>query len=65
VPDLVVFACLVGVIGAAGIMLGMLAARRLEAWDEKRAAAGDSPPTPGDGSAAGGDWDEDGGDTVE
>ena len=34
--DLVVFVALVGVIAAAGIVLGMLAARRLGAWDDRR-----------------------------
>ena len=66
-PDLVIFVALVGLIGAAGIALGMLAARRLGAWDERRAAAeaaaGDAagaaggdvgPPLRGSGLPAGG-----------
>jgi hypothetical protein len=64
--DLVVFVVLVGLIGAAGIALGMLAARRLGAWDERRAAAGDAvPPARGSGSARDVDPLGDGGDTVD
>jgi len=80
-PDLVIFVALVGLIGAAGIALGMLAARRLGAWDERRAAAeaaaGDAPgaagpPARGSGLPAGGSGSareveplEDGGDTLD
>ena len=76
-PDLVVFVALVGVIGAAGIALGMLAARRLGAWDERRAAAeaaagdagsparGSGSPARGSGSAREIDPLEDGGDTLD
>ena len=77
-PDLVIFVTLVGLIGAAGIALGMLAARRLGAWDERRAAAeaaadaaagdaaGDAgPPARGSGSAREIDPLEDGGDTLD
>jgi len=66
VADLVIFIALVGLIGAAGIALGMLAARRLGAWDERRAAEGDAvPAAPGSGSARDVDPLEDGGDTVD
>jgi len=68
--DLVVFVALVGVIGAAGIALGMLTARRLGAWDERRAAAeaapGDAVPLArGSGSARDVNPLEHGGDTVD
>ncbi len=65
VADLVVFLGLVGLVGAAGIALGMLVARRLGAWDERRTAAVDTAPAPGSGSAGGIDPREDGGDTVD
>jgi len=53
-PDLVVFVALVGVIGAAGIALGMLTARRLGAWDEQRAAAEPAAEAaPGDAESLG------------
>jgi len=65
VADLVVFVCLVGLIGAAGITLGMLAARRLDAWDERRAAADAAPAVPGPGSAGGREPVEERGDTVD
>jgi hypothetical protein len=76
-PDLVIFVALVGLIGAAGIALGMLAARRLAVWDERRAAAetaardavrparGSGSPARGSGSARDIDPLEDGGDTVD
>ncbi len=76
-PDLVIFVALVGLIGAAGIALGMLVARRLGAWDERRAAAeatagdagpparGAGPPPRGSGSAREIDPLEDGGDTLD
>ncbi len=64
--DLVIFIALVGLIGAAGIALGMLVARRLGAWDERRATAGNGVPAgPGSGSARDVDPLEDGGDTVD
>ncbi len=63
--DLVVFLALVGLVGAAGIALGMLVARRLGAWDERRTAAVDAAPAPGSGPAVGIDPREDGGDTVD
>jgi len=63
--DLVVFVGLVGVVGAAGITLGMLVARRLGEWDERRAAAVETAPAPGPGAAGGIDPREDGGDTVD
>jgi len=64
--DLVVFVALVGLIGAGGIALGMLAARRLGAWDERRTAAGDAvPAAPGSGSARDVDPLEDGGETLD
>lgn len=60
--DLAVFAALVGLIGVAGIGLGILAARRIGAWDERRAAAEETPPL-GPGSGLAGDiaQPEDGG----
>jgi len=64
--DIAIFIVLVGLIGAAGIALGMLAARRLAAWDERRAAAGDPvPAAPGSGSARDDEALEDGGDTLD
>jgi hypothetical protein len=45
--DLVVFVALVGLIGAAGIVLGMLASRQLGAWDDRRAGAADAVEAPG------------------
>jgi hypothetical protein len=45
--DLLVFVALVGLIGAAGVLLGMLAARRLGAWDDRRSGAGDAVTGPG------------------
>ena len=64
--DLVIFIALVGLIGAAGIAIGMLAARRLGAWDERRAAEGDAvPAAQGSGSTRDVDSLEDGGDTLD
>jgi hypothetical protein len=64
--DLVVFVGLVGLVGAVGIALGMLAARRLDAWDERRATAADGVrATPAPASAVDGDLLEDGGETVD
>ena len=62
--DLVVFVALVGVIGAAGIVLGMLAARRLGAWDDRRSSVA-SAAGADDGSrdARDDEPDEDGGKT--
>jgi hypothetical protein len=66
VADLVIFIALVGFIGAAGIALGMLAARRLGAWDERRAAAGDAVLAAREsGSARDVDPLEDGGETLD
>lgn len=64
--DLAVFVALVGLVGAAGIALGMLAARRLGAWDERRASVGNAvAKAPGSGSAGGSDPHEDGGETID
>jgi hypothetical protein len=71
--DLVVFAALVGVFGAAGIALGILAARRLGPWDERRATAGAGAVRAADttgavrrtGSTPGNEPPEDGGETVD
>jgi len=66
VGDLVIFIALVGLIGVAGVALGMLAARQLGAWDDRRAAAGDAAPAaPGSGSARDVDPVVDGGDPVD
>ena len=53
--DLAVFAALVGLFAVVGIALGILAARRLGAWDDRRAAgaageAGAVPATSGAGA---------------
>ena len=61
--DLVVFIALVGVIGAAGIVLGMLAARRLGAWDDRRAAADAAQARGGAGQEPGDEPGRDGGET--
>ncbi len=60
--DLVVFVVLVAVIGAAGIVLGMLAGRRLGAWNDRRSGVVNAVEAE-DGSRPGrGDEpDEDGG----
>jgi hypothetical protein len=64
--DLVVFVALVGLIGAAGIVLGMLAARRLGAWDDRRAGAAEAARAPGaTGTTTADDPGEDGGETVD
>ncbi|MEX1172688.1 MAG: hypothetical protein WEG56_08750 [Chloroflexota bacterium] len=42
--DLVVFLAVVAVIGVAGAGLGMLVARRLDAWTATRASADDEEP---------------------
>jgi hypothetical protein len=64
--DLGILVALVGLVGAAGIALGMLAARRLGTWDEQRAAAGDAAPSArGSGSAGDVNPLEDGGETVD
>ena len=63
--ELAVFVVLVGLIGAAGIALGMLAARRLGAWDERRAAADAVEQQRGSGAGPGVDPLEDGGDGVD
>ena len=63
--DLVVFVALVGLIGAAGVLLGMLAARRLGAWDDRRSAAADAATAPGVRGTATDDPGQDGGDTVD
>ena len=62
--DLVVFVALVGLIGAAGIVLGMLAARRLGDWDDRRSAAADAATAPGvPGPASDDEPGRDGGET--
>ncbi len=61
--DLAVFIALVVVIGAAGIVLGMLAARRLGAWDDRRAAADAAPAGGGAGQEPGEHPGSDGGET--
>jgi len=65
--DLVVFVALVGLIGAAGIALGMLAARRLRAWDDRRATADADADASARGSGSSRDVDplEDGGETID
>jgi hypothetical protein len=63
VADLVVFIGLVGLVGAAGIALGMLAARWLGAWEKRRATGVDAAP--GSGSAGGVEPREEGGDPVD
>ena len=64
--DLVVFVALVGLIGAAGIVLGMLAARRLGAWDDRRSGGGDRVAAPGvTGTTRAEDPGEDGGETID
>lgn len=64
-PDLVIFVALVGLIGGAGIVLGMLAARRLGAWDDRHAAADADSIASARGSVQARDDErlEDGGDT--
>jgi hypothetical protein len=60
--DLVVFVALVGLIGAAGVVLGMLASRRLGAWDDRRAGAAAAASAPGvTGTTTADDPGEDGG----
>jgi hypothetical protein len=62
VADPVLFGLLVVVAAAAGIGLGMLAAPRLDAWDEGRAADGGSGPAePGHELMGGHARHEDGG----
>jgi hypothetical protein len=62
--ELVIFVALVALIAAAGISLGMLAAPRLGAWDERRAAGGDAARAePGPRSADAVHPLKDGGDT--
>jgi hypothetical protein len=63
--DLLVFVALVGLIGAAGVLLGMLAARRLGAWDDRRSAAAHAATAPGVPGPATDDTGEDGGETVD
>ena len=63
--DLVVFVALVGLIGAAGVLLVMLVARRLGAWDERRSAATEPATAPGVPGRATDDPGQDGGETVE
>ena len=64
VADLVLFGPLVGLVAAAGIGLGMLAASRLDAWDEGPAADGRSAPAePGHELMGGPARPEDGGET--
>ncbi len=63
--DLVVFVALVGLIGAAGVLLGMLAARRLGAWDDRRSAAADAATAPGIFGPAIDDLGQDGGETLD
>ena len=63
--DLVVFVALVGLIGAAGIVLGMLAARRLGAWDDRRAAAGDAMSAASASGPADDDPGTNGGETLD
>jgi hypothetical protein len=65
--DLGIFAALVGLFAVVGIGLGILAARRLGAWDERRATAeaGAVQTAGGAGSTAGKEPLEDGGDTVD
>jgi hypothetical protein len=60
--DLAPFRLLVGLVAAAGIGLGMLAAPRLVAWDERHAADGGSAPAePGHEAMGGPARHEDGG----
>lgn len=62
--DLVVFVGLVGVIGAAGIVLGMLAARRLGVWDDQRSGVASAAGTEDRSrQVRDGEPDEDGGET--
>ncbi len=61
--DLVVFGALVAVIGAAGIVLGMLAARRLGAWDDRRSGAASAAARDEARTARNDEPDEDGGET--
>jgi hypothetical protein len=63
--DLLVFVALVGLIGAAGVLLGMLAARRLGAWDDRRSAAADAATAAGVPGTATDDPGQDGGETVD
>ena len=63
--DLLVFVALVGLIGAAGVLLGMLAARRLGAWDDRRSAAAEASTAPGGSGPATDDPGQDGGETVD
>jgi hypothetical protein len=69
--DLVIFGALVGLIGAAGIALGMLAARRLAAREERRVGARDAagaaavPEAWGSGAARDVRPLEDGGETID
>ncbi len=41
-PDLAIYVGLVALVAVAGIALGMLAAPRLAAWDDRRAAREDA-----------------------
>ena len=62
--DLAIFAALVVVVGLVGAALGMLAARRIDAWGERRAAAADEGPVgPSAPAATGVETPEDGGET--
>ena len=59
--DLVVYIALVGVIGAAGIVLGMLAARRLGAWDDRRSGVATTVADDGSREMRDDERNEDGG----
>jgi hypothetical protein len=59
--DVAIFLVALGLAGVVGVGLGMLVARRLDAWVETRAA----PAAPGPGSDPGVDRRDDGDDPRE
>ena len=62
--DLAIFAALVVVVGLGGAALGMLAARRIDAWEQRRAAAADEGQVgPSAPATVGVETPEDGGET--